>query len=423
MKITFVNHASTIFSKDGINLISDPWIEGKVFHNGWSLLSETQFTYSDFEKITHIWFSHEHPDHFFPPNLKLIPLEIRKKITVLFQYTKDKKVIEFCKFLEFKEVIELRSNTEFNLTPNFKIIVTSSSINSWLYIKTDTHTFLNTNDCVLNSMNLAEEVSKVTGDIDVLLTQFSYASKYGNTNQPEERERASEDKYRQMTIQIEAFKPKYFIPIASFVWFSHEENFYMNDRINKIDSVENFIRNHDVTPVVLYPGETYSPDDPVDNSKSLQKYQEDYKKIKFENATKTQPVELDQIKKSAKDFSRRIRKENLFGFAILALNPIKFHLTDLKKTVEFSILFGFNEIHISKEKADILITSEVLDYCFKFNWGFSATGVNGRFQSVNEKGLALFNGYTTVEDCINFKDSTFIRALNKIARSIQAIFQ
>ena len=65
MTLNFVNHASLVFSHGDIRLITDPWISGEVFHNGWSLLSKTKFTFSDFKNITHIWFSHEHPDHFF----------------------------------------------------------------------------------------------------------------------------------------------------------------------------------------------------------------------------------------------------------------------------------------------------------------------------------------------------------------------
>ena len=70
--ITFVNHASVIFSHKNIRLMTDPWIFGNAFNNGWSLLSESKFTIEDFDKITHIWFSHEHPDHFHPLVLKTI---------------------------------------------------------------------------------------------------------------------------------------------------------------------------------------------------------------------------------------------------------------------------------------------------------------------------------------------------------------
>src|ERR1043165_9435943 len=97
MKIEFVNHASYIVDHAGIRLICDPWTEGTAFDNGWSLLTPSKFTFDDYKNITHIWFSHEHPDHFSPPNLSKIPAEHRKNITVLYHETNDKKVINWCK--------------------------------------------------------------------------------------------------------------------------------------------------------------------------------------------------------------------------------------------------------------------------------------------------------------------------------------
>src|SRR5690348_5148883 len=118
MKITWVNHASFVASSDGVSLICDPWIEGPASDNGWSLLSKTRFRYEDFAGISHIWFSHEHPDRFSPPNVREIPSDLRKNITVLFHETRDKRVLKFCKSLGF--------NTEElagwkNLRPDFKM--------------------------------------------------------------------------------------------------------------------------------------------------------------------------------------------------------------------------------------------------------------------------------------------------------------
>jgi L-ascorbate metabolism protein UlaG (beta-lactamase superfamily) len=36
--IQFVNHASYILHHDNISLITDPWIGGYAFHDGWSLI-------------------------------------------------------------------------------------------------------------------------------------------------------------------------------------------------------------------------------------------------------------------------------------------------------------------------------------------------------------------------------------------------
>src|SRR5262245_14431114 len=107
MKIEWVNHASFVIRAGNACIILDPWIEGSVFDESWSLLSPSVFKYSDFEEITHIWFSHEHPDHFFPPNLMRIPAVIRSRIRIVFQTTIDRRVVSFCRKLGFAEVVEL----------------------------------------------------------------------------------------------------------------------------------------------------------------------------------------------------------------------------------------------------------------------------------------------------------------------------
>jgi hypothetical protein len=390
-----------------------------VFHNGWSLLSETKFSYPEFERITHIWFSHEHPDHFFPPNIKAIPPELRANITVLFQKTNDRKVVEFCEKLNFKEVIELKPNVDYRLTDKFKIINAPFGHDSWLYIKTDLYSFLNTNDCVINTKVKAEKIHKITGDIDVLLTQFSYAAKDGNINQPEKRIKAGKDKFKQMKLQFEVFKPKYFIPIASYVWFSHEENFYMNDSINTIDKVYEFSLLNKVEPIVLYPTDKYKIGTTHNNSKSIDNYLLDINNITIQNTRKTISSSLTEIKKSGHKLTSQLKKEDLFLLALLSFYPIKFYLTDLNIAVRFSSLFGIKEIKNTKSNTNIHLTSEVLNYCLKFNWGFGATNVNGRFQTNKDKDIILFNYYLSATDSLNHKDSTFKRVLRKINRKLK----
>ncbi|MGE4596907.1 MAG: MBL fold metallo-hydrolase, partial [Methylophilaceae bacterium] len=96
--ITFINHASVTIASNNINLLCDPWFSGDVFHKGWNLLVENSDEQIKelLKKITHIWISHEHPDHFsikfFNTFTKLIK---ERGITILFQETKDKRVEKF----------------------------------------------------------------------------------------------------------------------------------------------------------------------------------------------------------------------------------------------------------------------------------------------------------------------------------------
>jgi len=64
--IEFVNHASVIISGEKTKVLSDPWYSLSAFHDGWNLIYENsdEDIVKVLEKITHIWISHEHQDHF-----------------------------------------------------------------------------------------------------------------------------------------------------------------------------------------------------------------------------------------------------------------------------------------------------------------------------------------------------------------------
>ena len=81
MEIEFVCHTSVVLRQDPVHMICDPWLTGTVFDDGWALLSEPVFKPEDFASITHLWFSHEHPDHFSPRSLAMIPDAPRARIT------------------------------------------------------------------------------------------------------------------------------------------------------------------------------------------------------------------------------------------------------------------------------------------------------------------------------------------------------
>ncbi len=121
--IKFINHASVIISNDKISLLSDPWYWGTAFHDGWSLIYENkeEDISNIIREITHIWISHEHPDHFSIQFFKKYASNLRKRKTkILFQETKDKRVIKYLTS-QGLEVEELTNNKIYPLSNNFKI--------------------------------------------------------------------------------------------------------------------------------------------------------------------------------------------------------------------------------------------------------------------------------------------------------------
>ena len=85
--IKFINHASVIISDNNTSVLSDPWYDGDAFHKGWNLLHETKnHEIEEFlNEVTHIWISHEHPDHFSISFFKKFVITLKKNsIKILF---------------------------------------------------------------------------------------------------------------------------------------------------------------------------------------------------------------------------------------------------------------------------------------------------------------------------------------------------
>lgn len=381
MEFEFINHSSFAVRHDGVFLVIDPWLEGRVFNNGWDLLAKTRFGYEDFREVTHIWFSHEHPDHFFPPNIARIPEEYRKKIVVLFQVTPDKRVVNYCKKQGFKEVIEMHPDERIQLSNDFQVMCEHyQEGDSWIHLKSKQFSILNTNDCGIRDHNEALKIQKKVGEVDVLLTQFSYAYWAGNRDQTAFRRKVADDKLEGLRFQAEHFQPKLIIPMASFVWFCHEENFYLNDEVNRPQKVYDFIRKRTkAQPIILYPGDRYVPfgDDP--SQQAIARYNADFERIlSGEGLEKTKVADEKEILHQAEDFVNNMKRD--FGIWTKLLSPSRIYLSDLKKAYELNMRSGMKPINVEEQDCDCSLSGESLLYNFKFPWGNDTLGINGRYQ-------------------------------------------
>ena len=394
--ITFVNHASVIFSHKNIRLITDPWLFGPAFNNGWELLSPSKFDINDFDNITHIWFSHEHPDHFSIQVLYAIPENIRKKITILFQNTLDHRVARRCERLNFKQVIEMKSTEYISLNDEFKIkCVPNSTYDSWFYAIIGDKKILNINDCMVDSNSQSKIVKRMIGDVDILLTQFGYASWVGNPEDEQLRVDASREKLQRIQIQDKIFQPKFIIPFASFVRFSHEDNHYMNDQMNRIENVEKFI--HEKTnsvPIILYPGDIWSGKEKVDNSLSINKYADDLQK-NLELYDDPKIIKFDELQKLASAYIDNIKKRNNSTFIKLLHNlhfikTTNIFLKDLNISVSFNLIDGLKKSVSDKLNVDIITDSDSLSFVLSWDYGVDTLFVNARFRTSGGKIMNFF---------------------------------
>ena len=402
MKIEWVNHASYIFQYKNSRIIADPWLFGSSFNDGWDLLVETQFKVDDFKDITHIWFSHEHPDHFAPQVLGKIDEGIRKKITVLFQETTDKRVVNFCKKLSFK-VVELPNRIKFVIEDDFSITCGKMvGIDSWLLYETNDFKLLNINDCVISNKKLCESVKKTTGEIDVLMSQFSYANWKGNPDDKGIREKSAREKLNRIKIQTEVFRPTYTIPFASFVYFSHDENKYMNDSINTISTAHKYLNNNtDSKSIVMYPSDIWDFESKFNSEKSIKLYDKAYSEVSnlnYRSLSKT--VSDKELLQASQNYTSDLITNNsslamsLYRYIpFFGAKDIIIKLFDTEKYYQFGWSKGLISISNNSLDPDIEMSSESLLYVLSYPWGFGTLMVNGRFRSkdlVHAKSSRIF---------------------------------
>jgi UDP-MurNAc hydroxylase len=149
--LDFMGHASYAVSSGSARLLVDPWFKGHVFDSGWNQISQPAADPAFLEQVTCIWISHEHPDHFSPPSLLSLPDRTRREALVLFQKTKDKRVVGYLQKNGFRTK-ELASGETFTPAQDFSIRTFSRNDgDSWMLLDTQGVRIINLNDCVLDT--------------------------------------------------------------------------------------------------------------------------------------------------------------------------------------------------------------------------------------------------------------------------------
>ena len=384
MKVTMISHASVLIEDGPIVLLTDPWFMGEVFNESWSLLCPPVLTPTTLQGVTHIWISHEHPDHLHFPTLKAIPAEKKATVTVLYQRHFSSRVFESLTSLGFREVIELPINRWVDLGGDVSVMCYSvGTIDSLLVVRSKGGTVLNVNDCVIGSW-AARAAARSIGAVDVLLTQFSIANWVGN---PTDTQIAAADEVlRRARFYIQTFKPKVTIPFASFVYFSHDENRYMNAWINTPDRVCKQLSGTPTRPQFLYNGDSWSSQDGFClHGDPLERYRADFKNIADRSYRSHPPYPLDELIKLGQHLVDEVRPR-FPRFWLRKAIPVYFYIADLDAAIRFDLCQGIVEAERRvKSACDLALHSQALWFAFKFPWGFGTLEVSGRYTRINPK--------------------------------------
>jgi len=390
--IEFVNHASVLIKYGKNGILSDPWYSKSVFHNGWRLLYENTDQYIDkvLDNTTHIYLSHEHPDHFNPAYLlteKIKNKIIEKKIIFIFQKTQDRRVVNFLKSKSFN-CLEFDQGKN-KIDEDIEIqIVKHDFYDSSISIKTPDTKILNLNDCPLREISEIKKFKKKYGTFDILFTQFSYAAWKGGENGKSIRENAAKEKLLDICNQTKILECKKVIPFASFIYFSNKLNFYMNDSVNTPQNVHNYLSSNSLNPIIMRPGEKQYINLLKQDESSLEFWRD---KFEFKNINKNldsykknyslEDIQNDFIKYQKKIFNKNskvliyfLHKLNFLG----AFQTLNIFFIDNKKNYEYSIFSGIKKTE--NKNFDISMHSESLSFIFRNEFGFDTLTVNGCFE-------------------------------------------
>ena len=376
MKISFVGHASTLVSAGPIHLLTDPWFRGDVFNESWTLHPEPVLSEQDLAGVTHIWISHEHPDHLSIPTLRGIPEDLRSRITVLFQSYYSDEIVKILASLRFKEVIELPRARFFTIAPEVEVYCRQvGHLDSSLAVRAQGKVVLNINDCDLPVATL-RSMSRDLGRVDILLDQFSIAGWSGNAKDISRAKEAARRVMHKFVQDIEILKPRYVIPFASFVRFSHQENAHMNLHVNTIDDVAKRVDPSQL--VVMYPGDAWDLSGPFPGTRrAVEAYRKDFASIK-DLPVKTHEVVaiekvLSTVEKRLQDMRRRYH-----DFLLRWIPPVTFYLEDLERALEVNVRRGVREISLERSDCMVCLSSQAMWYTFAYRWGLPTLGVSGR---------------------------------------------
>lgn len=397
MQIEFINHASVLITEGDVALLTDPWYAGPAFHKGWALLVETPDAEVDalLDRVTHIWLSHEHPDHFSIRFFKTHGAKLRSRgISVWFQRIGDQRVAEFIRG-EGLTLQEMTFGKPYQIGPMTLMCLKDDWYDSLVSIKTPTHHVLNLNDCHIDDAKRARRILDQAGPCDVLLTQFSYAAWKGGPENTTWRQEAASDKLDNIAVQADLLKPRVVIPFASFVRFANARNAYLNDAINTPDDVVARFADAPFDVQVMQPGDVFDGTPNAAASEAAQAFWRDAYATALAAPVMTfETRSVSALTEAFDGWVQRVRASNNATAMALAqkLSPVRVFqpvvvlCDDLGQAFEIDIVAG--RFAPSEAAPHLKMHSESLWFLFRNTFGFDTLTVNGCLEEMQPGGFS-----------------------------------
>ncbi len=420
MRLTFVGHASLLLDHGDVSLLCDPWLVGEAFNEGWAAWPAPCITAAQLERVTHLWVSHEHPDHLSIPTLRSIPPARRAGITALYQHHWSGEVAELLRTFGFADVVELEHGVPRSLGPGIDVVLHQvGHEDAALTIRGGGRTVLDLNDCKPSDAKLARMREEI-GPVDVLVDQFSVAGWPGNPEDVDRHRRVAASVLDGVARHVRVVEPRWLLPAASFVRFVSVENAYLNEAGNPVETVvERFGRDR---TIVLHPGDTWDLDEPwTGTDAALDRYR---------TAAPLPPGGLRshegrtaaEVLAAAEEGMTALRAAHR-QLLLRRLEPVAFHLLDLDERLVVDPdlgprLLGADE---ASPPCVVEVSSQAAWYAFRHRWGLTTLAISGRlrirgdeapFTMLKQLAAASSAGFRTrggARDALRARGRTFLR--------------
>ena len=401
---TFLNHASWLLRTDGALLLVDPWLEGTVHNNACRLLDDATRDAHVIDELNasslpgFIWCSSSRPEHLSHSFVQRFRAEFRGIATFL------------CREGDWRLADELRryrlpiatcpAGAPRALGPGLHLTAHASGEGaSCCLIACGRYTLLHLGERALATAaacrRVAVQLHAEQVRVDLLLTSFAAHATQG--------EAAAESGIGRMACQIDVFRPRLVVPVASFAHFSRLDNAWRNHgRPTPLDMLDapalaalrgviRFMRPGAqidlacATPAALC----------AQHEGALAYWMALWHE---QPAPMPRPAQatLAELKEAFGSYRDRA-SAHLHGLPSLLewlriLRPLHLALPDLHRTIVLSYRHGLRPL-ARDARADIAMCSGTALYLLRAGDGFDTTVAGGCFQGMRAQGVSMFRRF------------------------------
>jgi UDP-MurNAc hydroxylase len=378
MKVQLISHASVVIETSDCAVWTDPWLRGKVFNDSWTLLPVHGFHESMLQKITHLWISHEHPDHLNFATLGALPESFKARVVVLFQDNDSRRTFESLGKLGYRNFVPLPHRKPVDITRATRVYCyRAGTIDSCLAVMNEGDSVLDVNDAKLGARD-CRIIRNDLASVDVVLNQFSMAVCHPPGDYAQYLSRAGRQVLENLSANHRDLRAGATIPFASLMYWSSLDNKYLNEFSNKPADVKSFCDARGQQTAILFPGDVYETGQPYDSGPALRQYEQllaGLNQLPFDVPVR---VPLDQIRKSFEMMVEELHQK--FPAVLLRLlRPLTIHIPDLDITVQLSVARrSLNEVE-DATPPDLIIYSQPLEFCFAKPYGAQTLAISRRY--------------------------------------------